>query len=102
MNQLGRVAENSSVELSYRFYVTCLCNPEAIPPIPNSAIEVAKPSVSSLLTPLIRVTKGGGVGVAASGPESLTCAAQNAVAGLGSAEIASAGGIDLHTELFAL
>ena len=102
LEELGKATENSSLDLSFKFYLTCQCDPEAIPPIPNSMIEETKPSIYALLLPLLSATKGGGVGLSASGPESLTRAAQNAVARLGPREVGSAGGVDLHAELYAL
>lgn len=105
--QIGQAAEGSSVDLSFKFFVTCLCDPEAVPPIPNSAVAVSKPTIGQMLEPLLaHATEaggaGGGVGIAASGPESLTRAAQNVVASIGPKTAAAAGGIELHTELFAL
>lgn len=45
---------------------------------------------------------GGGVGVCASGPESLIRETQNAVARIGTVRGVQLGGVGLHTELFAL
>lgn len=45
---------------------------------------------------------GGGVGVCASGPESLIREAQNAVARLGVVRGRELGGVGLHTELYAI
>jgi len=98
-------AEGSGVELTFKFFVTCLCDPEAVPPIPNTIVEVGKPSLTTLLEPLLDVTRtglAGGVGVAASGPESLTTSARNTVAWVGPSKASQVGGINLHTELFAL
>ena len=98
LEQLGRVTENSPLDLSFRFYITCLCDPEAIPPIPA---EVAKLSISTLLIPLLSATKGDGVGVSAGGPEGLIRTAHNIVVTLGPRLVCSAEGVNLHTELFA-
>lgn len=51
---------------------------------------------------LPQISPGGGLGVVASGPESLTRSASNAVARLGLTRGMELGGIGLHTELFAL
>lgn len=45
---------------------------------------------------------GGGVGVVASGPETLTRAASNAVARVGLTRGVELGGVGLHTESFSL
>lgn len=99
---IAKTAQGSGVEVTFRFFVTCLCNPEAIPPIPNATVEVTKPPVSQLLASLLEATKqnAGGVGIAASGPESLTRTAQNTVAKIGPATATAVGGVELHTELF--
>jgi ferric-chelate reductase len=101
---LGKAAEDSSVDLSFKFYVTCLCDPEAIPPIPNCTVSISKPIISESLQPLLThaASTAGGVGILASGPESLTRGTQNALAKIKPMTAASVGGIGLHTELFAL
>jgi len=101
---LGKAADSSSVDLSFKFYVTCLCAPETIPPIPNCTVCISKPTISDGLQPLLAhaASTAGGVGIAASGPESLTRGTQNVVAKIGPMTAASVGGIGLHTELFAL
>jgi len=102
---IANAAQGSGVDVSFRVFVTCLCDPEAVPSIPNMTVEITKPPISELLAPLLEATKSGsagGVGVAASGPESLTRSAQNAVARIGPSTAASVGGVELHTELFAL
>lgn len=42
-----------TLDLHVTVFVTCLCNPEAVPPIPNSAVLIEKPSVHRLLHRLI-------------------------------------------------
>ena len=143
LNELATaVAASPDLDLHVSIYVTCLCNPEAVPPIPNCDVSVYRPSVATLLRELVspppdvaeavlssgKLTKvvsqdsdgdlederksakvklnwvglGGGVGVCASGPESLILETQNAVARLGAMRGVSLGGIGLHTELFAV
>lgn len=105
LRAIATAAQGSSVDISLRVFVTCLCDPDAIPSIPHLIVELAKPPVAELLPPLLDATKSGsagGVGVAASGPESLTRSAQNSVARIGPLTAASVGGVELHTELFAL
>jgi ferric-chelate reductase len=136
----------SGIDLHVSVFVTCLCDPEAVPPIPNCDVSVYRPSVGALLRELVTpppssaalagaaqekldiarvesngaassveedlpktlaarlrwVGLGGGVGVCASGPESLIRETQNAVARLGATRGVELGGIGLHTELFAL
>lgn len=101
---LGKAAEGSSVDLSFKFYVTCLCDPEAIPSIPNCTVSISKPSISDVLQSLLMhaASSAGGVGIAASGPESLVRGTRNAVARIGPMTAVSVGGVELHTELFAL
>ena len=86
-----------------KFFVTCLCDPEAVQDIPNSEISVEKPSVSNMLEEFVAdATRGqGGVGVAASGPGGLVAEVRNSVAKLGT-KAAKLGGIGLHTEIFCL
>lgn len=120
---------SSSLDLHISIFVTCLCNPEAIPPIPNSDVSIDRPSVHKLLDELFTppsspsetdndseigegiantsaklkwVGLGGGVGICACGPESLTREAANAVARLGMLRGVELGGVALHTELFAV
>lgn len=110
--EIATTALNSSIELHISIFVTCLCNPEAIPPIPNTDVTIIRPSISTLIDDLLLSSSaavdpehrkpggGGGVAVCASGPESLTREAQNAVASVGLMHAAKLGGIALHTELF--
>jgi hypothetical protein len=109
---------NSSLHLHISFFVTCQCGNS--PPIPNATVTSTRPDVHELLmdvmSPASREddledesrarTEGvicqGGVGVCASGPESLTREAANAVARLGPTHGTRVGGIALHTEVFSL
>lgn len=150
-----------TLDLYISIYVTCLCNPEAVPPIPNCDVTIVRPSVGMLLRGLVTppplsskpgpeqeprasmassqaeeggagteedagkgkgldadadvdveadlalniheklqwVGRGGGVGVCASGPESMTREAGNAVARLRLGGW-GLGEVGLHTELF--
>jgi hypothetical protein len=120
---IATAASNSTIDLHISIFVTCLCDPEAVPHIPNSIVTLLRPSVQDLLNNFISLSPssemedsvedrcdrsqnshslGGGVAVCASGPESLTREAQNAVARVGLAMSMDAGGIALHTELFTL
>ncbi|KAF8147881.1 ferric reductase like transmembrane component-domain-containing protein [Crassisporium funariophilum] len=125
---------SSPIDVHMSIYVTCLCNPEAIPPIPNCDVTIIRPSIYHVLNDLItpnppqnsdmeaildvqisesdlakkgsilpRLREGGGVAVCASGPQSLTREAANAVARLQMRGLAvTLGGIALHTEVFSL
>ncbi|KAG0700330.1 iron reductase [Suillus ampliporus] len=111
---IATAASNSSIDLHISIFVTCLCDPEAVPHIPNSIVTLSRPC--SFRPPLRRKIRsrpeldesqewqisGGGVAVCASGPESLTGEAQNAVARLSLTMSMDVGGIALHTELFTL
>ncbi|OCH86238.1 iron reductase [Obba rivulosa] len=120
---IASAVEGTSLDLHISIFVTCLCQPEAVPSIPNSDVNILRPSVITLLHDLVTppsapapddaskesfrqnlkwVGLGGGVAVCAAGPESLTREAQNAVARMGMVRGMELGGIGLHTELFAL
>lgn len=47
------VAASTSLDLHISIYVTCLCNPEAVPPIPNCDVTIIRPSVHQLLRELV-------------------------------------------------
>lgn len=121
---IANAAADSSLDLHISIFVTCLCDPEAVPPIPNSTTTIIRPDVHRLLEQVLSphpadgdvegesesrgagqaeaVTGQGGVGVCASGPESLTCESANAVARLAPSHAKSVGRIALHTEVFSL
>jgi ferric-chelate reductase len=119
---IANAAAGSSLDIHFSIYVTCLCDPEAVPPIPNSDVNIYRPSVSKMLRELLTpptgdvsekaargsepklewVGLGGGVGVCVSGPEGLVRETQNAVAMVGTLRGVQLGGVGLHTELFAL
>jgi len=109
------VAGCPSLDLHVSIFVTCLCDPEAVPSIPNSVVTMERPSARQILNDMITppaddtagglrwVGLGGGLGVCASGPSELTREVANAVAKLslsGSAQ--EVGGVGLHTETFVL
>ncbi|KIJ64231.1 hypothetical protein HYDPIDRAFT_112190 [Hydnomerulius pinastri MD-312] len=122
---IAKTAAGTSIDLHISVYVTCLCDPEAIPPIPNCDVTITRPSVYRLLHDLTAypsssslhstddetktsteqsdcIGRGGGLAVCASGPESLTTEAQNAVARLGMMKGLELGGVAIHVERFAL
>ncbi|KAF8889553.1 ferric reductase like transmembrane component-domain-containing protein [Gymnopilus junonius] len=45
-------ASENPLELHISIYVTCLCNPEAVPPIPNCDVTVVRPSIYRVLMDL--------------------------------------------------
>ncbi|KAF8549686.1 iron reductase [Imleria badia] len=129
LTDIANTAVNSSIDLHISIFVTCLCDPEAVPLIPNCDVTMTRPSVYGLLQDLTSpgsasfpfsgsVEEGGperhgvgrietsghtgGVAVCASGPASLTTEAQNAVARLGVARGAELGGVAIHVEQFTL
>jgi ferric-chelate reductase len=107
-HQLSEIAtaalEDSSLSLHIKFFVTCLCDPEAAPVIPNSEVMTIRPSIHDLLVPLIDGEHASteGLAVASSGPESLVNETRNAVAKVGPSKLAALGGVALHTEAFSL
>ena len=109
------VAGCPSLDLHLSIFVTCLCDPESVPHIPNSVVTMERPSARQLLNDMITppvddtgdglrwVGLGGGLGVCASGPSELTREMANAVAKLSLGGIAKeVGGVGLHTETFVL
>jgi ferric-chelate reductase len=128
---IATAAAGSAIDLHLSIFVTCLCNPENVPPIPNLDVTIHRPSVTTILqdllfpsllreedseegittrpekekddgTPNPWVPTGGGVAVCASGPETMTREAQNAVARMAMTKGVELGGIALHTELFSM
>jgi ferric-chelate reductase len=115
-------ADDASLDLHISIFVTCLCDPAAVPAIPNSVVTTSRPDVHQLLARVLSPTLAeddvederkreagseqvvcqGGVGVCASGPESMTREAANAVARLRPVHGKRVGGIALHTEVFSL
>jgi len=116
---LANAASGTSLDLHISIFVTCLCNPEAVPAFPNSIVTLERPVVRDILHKLITppgvgsgegpeqtlhwAGVGGGVGVCASGPDSLTTEVSNVIARMGlpgwGGDIGSVG---LHTEVFSL
>ena len=45
-------AASSTLDLHISIFVTCICNPDAVPPIPNSDVTIFRPSVTSILREL--------------------------------------------------
>jgi hypothetical protein len=107
--------QGSGLDLHITVFVTCLCDPEAVPDIPNMDVIIERPSASALLAKLttaewgsdeerigVAAERGGGVAVCAAGPESLTRQTANAVAAASLRKGMGLGGIALHTEVFAM
>lgn len=162
---IATIAASASSDLSVHIsvYVTCLCNPEAVPPIPNCDVTIVRPSVYKVFTDLVTppgmtstesvqalraeggielvsrlppsgsgeqltsptsneasvvddptmfnpsvrnrlpwIGLGGGLAVCASGPESLTREAANAVARFQMRRGLEVGIVGLHTEVFSM
>lgn len=122
MDIADATSEESSLDLHISIFVTCLCDAPALPAILNSTVTTTRPDLYQLLARILsptlveddveveserkagdeRVVCQGGVGVCASGPESLTREAANAVARLRPVHGRRVGGIALHTEVFSL
>ncbi|EJD05206.1 uncharacterized protein FOMMEDRAFT_145758 [Fomitiporia mediterranea MF3/22] len=112
----------SSLDLHISVYVTCLCNPEDVPPIPNCDVLLEKPSIGRVVEGFVspsvpmydneshdsnekeKTTKGNSVwsslAICAAGPESLTAEAKNAAARL--ALRSSTRKVECHTETYFL
>lgn len=117
LSDIANVAAQSTLDLHISIFVTCLCDPDAVPVIQNCDVKLERPSVYSLLCEATTTSRGsslesakgntssvygGGVAVCVSGPEGLTRETQNAVARLGVAKAMELGGISVHVENFSL
>ncbi|KAG8946173.1 hypothetical protein FRC04_012028 [Tulasnella sp. 424] len=106
---ISKAASDPSLDLEvqFRFFVTCFCHPEDLPPLRNSEVTQTKPVVADVLKGFIgdvvaSSSSKGGLAVAASGPERLTSEARNAVADVGPFMASRLGGVELHTEAYCL
>lgn len=52
---IAKLASASDLSLHISVYVTCLCNPEAVPPIPNCDVTVVRPTIYNVLTDMVTV-----------------------------------------------
>lgn len=106
-------AQHSSITLHIEIFVTCLCDPEAVPDIPNCEVSIERPQVSKLLDTFVdramdleagkyNKADSNGLALAVSGPKSLTVEAQNTVARLSVGRMRKIGNVALHTEEFSL
>lgn len=106
-------AQHSSIILHIEIFVTCLCDPETVPVIPNCEVSIERPQVSKLLDTFVdramdleagKYTNAdlNGLALAVSGPKSLITEAQNAVARLSIGRMHKIGNVALHTEEFSL
>ncbi|KAF6745042.1 ferric reductase-like transmembrane component/FAD binding protein [Ephemerocybe angulata] len=57
---IATMAASASSDLSLHIsvYVTCLCNPEAVPPIPNCDVTIVRPSIYRVLIDLVTPPTG--------------------------------------------
>ncbi|KAG8985734.1 hypothetical protein FRB90_004485 [Tulasnella sp. 427] len=106
---VAKVASDPSLDLEvhFRFFVTCFCDPDALPPLRNSEVTQTKPVISDVLKEFVgdvvaSDASRGGLAVGASGPERLTSEARNAVANIGPIMASRLGGVELHTEAYCL
>ncbi|KIO06664.1 hypothetical protein M404DRAFT_15017 [Pisolithus tinctorius Marx 270] len=124
LTEIAILAAGTSLDIHFSIFVTCLCDPEAVPFIPNSDVKLDRPPVYTLLCETAGLSRpsslesavaeedkpfsaaqphaGGGVAVCASGPESLVVETRNAVARLGVGNALKLGGVVVHVESFAL
>ncbi|KZW01965.1 hypothetical protein EXIGLDRAFT_760198 [Exidia glandulosa HHB12029] len=108
---IANKAKGSSIDVHFSIYVTCLCNPEAVPDIPGFDVTMDKPSMRSHMALFLNgsdkeagnlAATGGGLGVAVCGPNDLIREGQNTIATLSPAQVKRLGGVSLHTEHFSL
>ena len=120
---IANTAVGTSLDLHISMFVTCLCNREAVPRIPNSDVTMVQLSVHSLFnnllvppsvsvdmeeyagwklyqSPKLNWIRLGGVAVCV--PEMLMREAHNAVVRIGMRKGVGLHGIVLHKELFSL
>ncbi|KAF7433701.1 hypothetical protein PC9H_005664 [Pleurotus ostreatus] len=111
-------AMKSTLDLHISIFVTSLRSLLPDVTLPNTDIRVGRPSISALLRSFASMPHGpnraltdkelamppqyGGVAVCASGPESLTREAANAVVQVNLSQGIRLGGIALHTEKFSM
>lgn len=50
---IATVAAKSDLSVHISVYVTCLCNPEAVPPIPNCDVTIVRPAIYKVLQDLV-------------------------------------------------
>lgn len=119
--EIARTAKGSSVDLHMSIFVTCLCNPEAVPNIPNCDVTIERPAVHRLLHDFVSsagapefggsekgkskapsIGSGGDLAVCAAGPEAMTREAKNAIARLTMSQRMQLGKVACHTELYSL
>lgn len=117
--EIARAAKSSSIDLHISVFVTCLCNPEAVPDIPNCDVTVERPTVHRLLDDFVtsagspefgesekgksKATCGdGSLAVCAAGPEAMTREAKNAIARTTMSRGMQLGRVACHTELYSL
>ncbi|KAH7104492.1 iron reductase [Auriculariales sp. MPI-PUGE-AT-0066] len=113
MRDIADKSRQCGLQLHFNVFVTCLCNPEAVPPIPELTVTMDKPSMRAHLTPFLSPTPtdaeasaslptNGGLGIAVCGPRGLTNEAQNTVAMLSPSQMTRLGGAELFVEHFSL
>jgi ferric-chelate reductase len=102
LSEIAKIAEGSSVRLDISIFVTCLCDPGAVPSIPHTTVSIEKPSVKTIVEGLLpsEGEGGGGFAIAASGPPSLAKEARNTIAGLTKGQRRRFGDLNIHTEVY--
>ncbi|KAJ6621017.1 hypothetical protein B0H10DRAFT_2019643 [Mycena sp. CBHHK59/15] len=53
--QRARTSSGLPLELRIRIYVTCLCDPDAVPPIPGCVVSIQRPRVGALIDEVLEV-----------------------------------------------
>ncbi|KAH8108382.1 iron reductase [Phellopilus nigrolimitatus] len=118
LTEIALLAETSSLDLHITVFVTCLCDPEAVPPIPNCDVLLERPSVHRMVESLVRgddggfhergvkeartLVEGGGLAVCSAGPETMVREAKNVTARLALTQAHRLGEVSCHTEVYSL
>ncbi|KAJ7106542.1 ferric reductase like transmembrane component-domain-containing protein [Mycena epipterygia] len=85
---------DSGIELTIRIFVTCLCDPDAVPAIPGCTVTEARPSVGGVLAGLLGSTDYVGSEIASAEPLPECAVVETLPAG----DIEKGAGADVYTQ----
>jgi ferric-chelate reductase len=71
----------AQVDLHISVFVTCLCDPEAVPDIPNSLVTMERPEARAMLEQFIRPASGARAGGSVESAQSVEVGAEKPAAG---------------------
>jgi ferric-chelate reductase len=66
----------AQVDLHISVFVTCLCDPEAVPDIPNSLVTMERPEARAMLEQFIRPARGARAGASVESAQSVEVGAE--------------------------